>query len=39
MEIVFQTEDGSLLPLPFEAARLPDGRAPALTPGVRLLRR
>lgn len=31
--------DPDLLALPFEAARLPDGRIPALDPGVRFLRR
>ena len=31
--------DTDLLALPFEAVRLPDGRLPALDPGVRFLRR
>ena len=34
----FETADARLLSMPFEAARLPDGRAPALEPGMRILR-
>lgn len=37
--LAFETADPSLLSIPFEAARLPDGRIPALEPGVRVLRR
>ena len=37
--LAFETSEPKLLAMPFEAARLPDGRAPALEPGVRLLRR
>jgi tetratricopeptide (TPR) repeat protein len=35
----YETADPNLLSIPFEAARLPDGRIPALEPGVRVLRR
>jgi tetratricopeptide (TPR) repeat protein len=35
----FETADRDLLAIPFEAARLPDGRIPALEAGVRALRR
>ena len=34
----FEMSDARLLSMPFEAARLPDGRAPALEPGMRILR-
>jgi tetratricopeptide (TPR) repeat protein len=37
--LAFETADPALLSIPFEAARLPGGRIPALDPGVRLLRR
>ena len=37
-ELIFEAPP-ALLPLPFEAARLPDGRLPALEPGVCVLRR
>lgn len=37
--LAFETTDPDLLSIPFEAARLPDGRIPALEPGVRILRR
>jgi hypothetical protein len=37
--LAFETEAVDLLALPFEAARLPDGRIAALEPGVRVLRR
>jgi tetratricopeptide (TPR) repeat protein len=35
----FETAEPTLLPIPFEAARLPDNRVPALEPNVRVLRR
>src|SRR5689334_19021740 len=37
--LAFETADPTLLSVPFEAARLPGGRLPALEPGVRVLRR
>jgi tetratricopeptide (TPR) repeat protein len=37
--LAFETKDRNLLSIPFEAARLPSGRLPALEPGVRMLRR
>jgi tetratricopeptide (TPR) repeat protein len=37
--LAFETKDRNLLSIPFEAARLHDGRLPALEPGVRMLRR
>jgi tetratricopeptide (TPR) repeat protein len=37
--LAFETADRDLLAIPFEAARLPEGRLPALEPGVRALRR
>ncbi len=37
--LAFETADRDLLSIPFEAARLPGGRLPALEPGVRMLRR
>ena len=39
LELVFETADPYFLSIPFEAARLPNGRTPALESGVRLLRR
>ena len=39
IELVIAATTPHLLAMPFEAARLPDGRIPALEPGVRLLRR
>ena len=39
VNLFFETVDPQLLSIPFEAARLPDGRAPALEPGVRVSRR
>src|SRR5262249_45262949 len=37
--LAFETPEPKLLAMPFETARLPDGRALALEPGVRILRR
>ena len=37
--LCFETAEAELLSIPFEAARLNDGRAPALEPGVRVARR
>ncbi|HYO14485.1 MAG TPA: CHAT domain-containing protein [Thermoanaerobaculia bacterium] len=37
--LAFETADSQLLPIPFEAARIPGGRLPVLEPGVRILRR
>jgi CHAT domain len=37
--LVVETADARLLAIPFEAARLSDGRAPALESGVRVVRR
>ena len=34
IELVFESASPRLLSIPFEAARLPDGRIPALAPGV-----
>ena len=39
LQLVFASADATLLGLPFEAARLPDGRVPALLPAVSMLRR
>jgi tetratricopeptide (TPR) repeat protein len=39
LELVYESDAPGLLALPFEAARLPDGRAPALEAGVTVLRR
>ena len=39
LELIFETASPALLGLPFEAARLPDGRTPALLPAVSVLRR
>ncbi|MGH7556017.1 MAG: TIR domain-containing protein, partial [Longimicrobiales bacterium] len=39
VEVVFETESARLLGIPFEAARLADGRPPALLPGVYVWRR
>ncbi len=39
VELIFETPDPRLLSIPFEAARLPDGRVPALLPGVFVWRR
>ncbi len=39
LHLVFASAEARLLALPFEAARLPDGRAPVLEPGVRVSRR
>jgi tetratricopeptide (TPR) repeat protein len=37
--LAFEAADPMLLSIPFEAARIPGGRLPALEPGVRVLRR
>ncbi len=39
IELTVETEVPQLLAIPFEAARLPDGRTPALESGVRMVRR
>ena len=39
IELIVETQDAQLLTIPFEAARLSDGRTPALEIGVRMLRR
>ncbi len=39
IEFVIETADPKLLGIPFEAASLPDGRVPALQPGLRMARR
>ena len=39
IELIVETQDPQLLAIPFEAARLLDGRTPALESGVRMLRR
>jgi hypothetical protein len=39
IELIVETQDPQLLAIPFEAARLSDGRTPALESGVRMLRR
>ncbi len=38
LHLLFESAEPALLSLPFEAARLPDGRAPALQPGVHVAR-
>ena len=39
IDLVVESEVPGFLAIPFEAARLADGRAPALEPGVRMVRR
>ena len=39
LDLLFDIADDGLLALPLEAARLPDGRAPALLAGVHVMRR
>ncbi len=39
IELIIETEAPQLLAIPFEAARLSDGRTPALESGVRMVRR
>ncbi|MBZ5525910.1 MAG: CHAT domain-containing protein [Acidobacteriia bacterium] len=39
IDLIIETSDPKLLAIPFEAARLPDGRIPSLENGVRVSRR
>ena len=39
VELIVETAEPKLIGIPFEAAALPDGRIPALQPGLRMMRR